>query len=85
MASPDDIPIMAYKPSTKPSPLDDILSMASDEHLALDHVLDKILGIPTSSTVQFAFSAFWIYTIENLMTIKPQHDLQERIYLLNSQ
>jgi hypothetical protein len=74
---PDDIPSMSYKPSTKPSPQDDILSMASNEHLALDHVLDNILGIPTSSTVWFAFSAFWIYIIDNLMTIKPRHDLQE--------
>jgi hypothetical protein len=55
---PDDIPSMAYMPSTKPSPPDDILSMASNENLGLDHVLDYILGIPNSSTVRFAFSAF---------------------------
>jgi hypothetical protein len=77
MATPDDILSMAYKPSTKPSPPDDILSMASNEHLALDHVLDNILGIPTSSMVRLAFSAFWICTINDFMTIKPRHDLQE--------
>jgi hypothetical protein len=33
MPTPDDIPNMAYKQSTKPSPPDDILSMASNEHL----------------------------------------------------
>jgi hypothetical protein len=80
MATPDDIPHMAYKPS----PPDDIQSMASNEHLALNHVLDNILGIPTSSTVQFAFSAFWIYTIDDLMTNKPSHDLR-RIHLFNRQ
>jgi hypothetical protein len=58
-------PNMAYKPSIKPSPQDDILSMSSNAILALDHVLDNILGIPTSSIVQFAFSAFWIYTIND--------------------
>jgi hypothetical protein len=49
--TPDEIPSMAYKPSTQPSPPDDILSMASNEHLALDHVLSTILSIPTSSMV----------------------------------
>jgi hypothetical protein len=51
MATPDDIPSGACKPFTMPSPPNDIISMASNEHLALDHVLHKILSIPTSSTV----------------------------------
>jgi hypothetical protein len=77
MATPDDIPSMATKPFTMPSPPDDILSMPSNEHLALDHVLENILGIPITSSVRSAFTAFWIFTIDDLMNIKPRHDLQE--------
>jgi hypothetical protein len=52
MATPDDIPSMAKKSFTMPSPPDDILSMPSNEHLALDHVLENIIGIPITSSVQ---------------------------------
>jgi hypothetical protein len=65
---------MIWHPS---HPLSLLLQMTSNEHLELEHRIDNILGIPTSSIVRFAFSAFWIYTIDDLMTIKPQHDLQE--------
>jgi len=50
---------------------------ASDQVLALNHVIENVLSIPSSSAVQSAFPALWIFNINDLMNIQPRLDLQE--------
>jgi hypothetical protein len=52
-------------------------SACHHEHLALEHVLENILGISTTSSVRSAFTASYIFTIDDLTKIKPRHDLEE--------
>jgi hypothetical protein len=44
--------------------------------LALQHVLENVLNIPTNSDVHSGFKLFWIHTIHDLMNLKPNEDLQ---------
>ena len=46
------------------------------EVLALQHVLENVLNIPTNSDVHSGFKLFWINTIHDLMNLKPNEDLQ---------
>ncbi len=48
---------------------------APTEVLALQHVLENVLNIPTDSEVHSAFKLFWIHTIHDLMNLKPNEDL----------
>ena len=49
------------------------------EVLALNHVLENVLNIPTESEVHSAFKEFWIFTIHDLMSLQP-HELLNIIY-----
>jgi hypothetical protein len=51
--------------------------IASNEVLALHHVLDNVLNIPMTSDVYSAFTKFWIFNINDLMNLRPRIDLQE--------
>jgi hypothetical protein len=46
-----------------------------DEVLALQHVIENVLSIPPDSEVYSGFKVFWINTINDLMSIKPNEDL----------
>ena len=43
--------------------------------LALQHVIDHVLGIPEECPIKSAFPAFWIFTIFDLMSINVKEDL----------
>ena len=51
--------------------------IATDKVLALNHVLDNVLSIPSDSAVASAFPALWIFNINDLMNLQPRLDLQE--------
>jgi hypothetical protein len=63
---------MTQEPPTEEYPI-----IENDEVLALNHVLENILNIPPLSEARSAFSAFWIFTIYDLMNLQPRRDLQE--------
>ena len=50
------------------------------EVLALNHVLENVLNIPTDSDVYSAFKEFWIFTIHDLMSLEAR-ELLNAIYM----
>jgi hypothetical protein len=50
------------------------------EVLALNHVLENVLNIPSDSEVHSALKEFWIFSIHDLMNLHP-HELLNMTYI----